>query len=249
MTHRHDCRSKEGRGANLPPCDCGIPDASQATHRHPESDPTEFVRNALIQCQYCWKSKASGVALKRCAGCQIAWYCDAECQTNAWPSHKSQCRINRNRRQNSKTAISLDNLRAFTSKHRPSLAHYGIFALDLVVDYTRCLRDILHLIFAHRPEAVRSELSFFLISADAVPLETLGAEGEEMREQLVQANEAQRRIGGLGCFFVVLKCTTPSNLAGNVAPVSFTKEELVGLRPGTPWRDELTRRLNEGIIV
>ena len=33
----------------------------------------------------------TGVELKRCAGCKVAWYCSKECQNAAWPEHKKTC--------------------------------------------------------------------------------------------------------------------------------------------------------------
>jgi len=176
-------------------------------------------------------------------------YCSTECQKKAWPTHKAKCKLNQNTRADGKTATSLDNLRAFASKHRPTLAGYGVRALDLVADHTRCVRDVLHLVFVHRAEAARSEMSFFLISADVVPLETFGDKAEEMREQLQLANEAQGRAGLTGSFYVVLNCISPDNIAMNITPVGFAKRDLGQFRPGMPWKEELMRRLNEGIVM
>ncbi|KDQ07500.1 hypothetical protein BOTBODRAFT_38799 [Botryobasidium botryosum FD-172 SS1] len=155
----------------------------------------------------------------------------------------------RNIQANPTMATSLENLRAFTSKHRPTLAEYGIRALDLVVDHTRCLRDVLHLVLVHRAEAARIEMSFFLVTVDVVPLESFGGKAEEMREQLQLANEAQRGAGLTGSFGVVLTCMSPSNPAMNITFVGFTKRDLADFTPGMPWKEELTRRLNEGIVV
>ncbi|KAK6246155.1 hypothetical protein SCA6_009245 [Theobroma cacao] len=40
-------------------------------------------------CQRCFKS---GDALLKCASCNIAWYCGAECQRLDWKLHKLECR-------------------------------------------------------------------------------------------------------------------------------------------------------------
>ena len=39
-------------------------------------------------CTVCMKT---GIELKRCAGCKVAWYCSKECQNAAWPEHKKTC--------------------------------------------------------------------------------------------------------------------------------------------------------------
>lgn len=270
-THRH--------GPDLPPCTCGIPNAPQSTQRHPESDPAESMRNTLTQCQYCWKSKSESVVLKKCAACQMEIYCvsishqprilareprltyhlnlhgcdlviqSPECQKKAWPSHKTKCKLNRTSRENPELASALDKLRLFTSKHRPTIAEYGIRALDLVVDPTRCLRDVLLLTVAYRAEARRPELSFYLVSADVVPLDMFGDRAEEMRGQLRLANQAQQRVGLTGSFFTVLSCASPGCMAMNITPVGFAKRDLVDFRPGMPWKEEMERRLNEGIVI
>jgi len=103
---------------------------------------------------------------------------------------------------------------------------------------------------AYRADAVRSETSFYLVSADVVPLETFGDKSEEMRGQLQSAIEAQQRVGGTGSFYVVLNCISPGTMVVNIAPVGFSKEDLAtGFTPGMPWKEELTRRLNEGIVM
>lgn len=51
-----------------------------------EMDPT-----APSSCSECGKSPA-GVKLSRCANCWTTRYCSRECQTAAWPAHKTQCK-------------------------------------------------------------------------------------------------------------------------------------------------------------
>ncbi|KDQ49547.1 hypothetical protein JAAARDRAFT_42780 [Jaapia argillacea MUCL 33604] len=245
MPHNHS-HSHGADGKELPPCTCGIPDAPR--NRHPESDPKETMRKGLTQCQYCYISQGGGISLKKCGACRTAIYCSPECQKKAWPSHKVQCKLNQ--RTNSSVAYSdIKLLRAFTSKHRPSLAEYGIRALDLVSDPTRCLRDVLLVNLANRPESGRSETSFYALSVQVVPLEFFHGNAEEMRGQLLQLNEQQKRIGMTGSFFVVLACIAGGECVSNIAPVGFDKSSLFGLKRGMPWKDELMRKLNEGIVT
>lgn len=167
--------------------------------------------------------------------------------------HKAQCMINR-QTQAALTPVGLEpstlqSLRSFTSKHRPTLARYAIISLDLVADPTRCLNYVLFVELYPRPESRRSETAFYVIDASVIPLEEVGAQTEQMREQLLQANEDHKKQGLMGCCFVVLNATTPTCILKNVAPVGFARNALSGLRAGMQWRDDLKRMLNEGIVV
>ena len=47
---------------------------------------------ADLSCSHCGKT---GKNFPRCGRCSLAYYCNATCQTQAWPSHKAQCKKNR----------------------------------------------------------------------------------------------------------------------------------------------------------
>lgn len=64
----YDFLEELGLGINPPP-------APKHNHRHPQSDPKEFERNHLVQCQYCFEPKTSGVTLLRCGACKVEIYC------------------------------------------------------------------------------------------------------------------------------------------------------------------------------
>ncbi|KDQ07499.1 hypothetical protein BOTBODRAFT_38797 [Botryobasidium botryosum FD-172 SS1] len=135
--------------------------------------------------------------------------------------------------------------------HRATLTEYGPLALDLVVDHTRCLRDVLFLSVAYRAEAARTETSFFLAGAEVVPLEALGEKlkAGEVRGQLQSANEASRRAGLTGSFGVVVACPSHGSLAILTTFCGFAKRDLIGLRPGMAWKEGSTRILNEAIVL
>jgi hypothetical protein len=40
-------------------------------------------------CEWCCKMDVH--ASKKCAQCQAVWYCNVECQRQAWPEHKKHC--------------------------------------------------------------------------------------------------------------------------------------------------------------
>jgi hypothetical protein len=55
-----------------------------------EADLTE-AESVKLDCFYCMKH--SECSLKKCAGCNVARYCDQECQKADWSSHKTVCRV------------------------------------------------------------------------------------------------------------------------------------------------------------
>jgi len=138
---------------------------------------------------------------------------------------------------------------SFAQKHRPTLANCAIVALDLFIDRARCMGYVLLVELYPRPESRRIETSFYVTDAKVVPLEEFGAQAEEMRKQLVMANEEQKKSGALGTLFVLLRGNLPTGQVTNVTGVGFGEHSLSGLRPGLPWKDKLKRMLNEGIVV
>ncbi|KAH9476565.1 hypothetical protein JR316_0010605 [Psilocybe cubensis] len=140
----------------------------------------------------------------------------------------------------------LKSLRAFCSKHRPSLAEYGIRSMDLSLDPTRSLRDVVLIKVKSVPNARRAETSFKAVDAEVVSTDTFGfAQGEELRGQLKDFHNQQKRIGKLGGIMVmVLDVDTNTS---NVCPVGFGKDVL-RLKAGLPWKEPLIRTLNKGIV-
>ncbi|KDQ07503.1 hypothetical protein BOTBODRAFT_149196 [Botryobasidium botryosum FD-172 SS1] len=230
-------------------CTCQTPTAPHTRRRHPESDPAQSQRKDYAQCQYCWKSKADGITLKKCAACQMEEYCSRECQKNAWPSHKARCKMNRSTQQITQEMHMPDvkTLYSFAQKHRANLANCSIVALDLFIDPTRCMRFVLLVELYPRPESRRIETSFYVTEAKVVPLEEFGAQADELRKQLALANEEQKKSGALGTLFVLLRANLPTGQVTNVTGVGFGEHSLQGLRRGLPWKEKLKKMLNEGI--
>jgi len=180
-------------------------------------------------------------------------YCSPECQRKGWPNHKVKCKLNRATVQATQGLEGeREALRSFTNKHRPTLAKYSMIALNLVVDRTRCTRDVLLIELYPRPEAQKTQTSFYVVDANVVPLnaEEFGERSaEDMREQLRIADEEQKREGLWGSLFVVLRCRFPTCTLTNITAVGFGETALSYLRPGLPWKNELKRMLNEGIVI
>lgn len=48
--------------------------------------------SALKQCGFCHKVPQEHDVLHRCSRCRQAWYCNQQCQKQAWPQHKHDCK-------------------------------------------------------------------------------------------------------------------------------------------------------------
>jgi len=164
--------------------------------------------------------------------------------------HKITCKINQETLKDPLKGPQVHALNAFAAKHRPTWQELGEIALGLVVDPKRCLRDLLLIFLVERPESRRAETRYYATDAEVQPLEFFDEEGEaKLRGQLMLSNAQHRKAGSDGCFFVVLICQETESI--HVAPVGFSWASLVlrRLRPGMPWKDEMLRRLNEGIVL
>ncbi|KAF8964029.1 hypothetical protein BDZ97DRAFT_1817612 [Flammula alnicola] len=142
---------------------------------------------------------------------------------------------------------AIRDLRHFTTKHRPTLSDTGIRALDLCLDPTRALRDVVVVFVKPRPDSTRVETSFIVTDAEVVPVEFFGPErAEEMRGQLKYVNEENKRMGGPGGILVVL-IDTESHVM-NAVGMGFG-EEVKDMKPGLPWKEKLMEKLNNGIML
>ncbi|KAJ6471576.1 hypothetical protein C8R47DRAFT_988221 [Mycena vitilis] len=139
---------------------------------------------------------------------------------------------------------ALKALRAFTAKHRPTVAEGGIRALNVIADPARAERDILMISLKQRGDSTRIQTAYTVVSVAVVPIAVFPT-SQEMRAQLKQAIEDNRRLGMAGAIFVILMDLDTG--VSNVAPVGFGDEPFPPL--GTTVEAWLTTRLNKGIIV
>ena len=54
-------------------------------------------------CAWC---EASGESMSKCSQCKVTYYCDAECQTNHWKTHKRECRRRTSNKSNDGSSSS-----------------------------------------------------------------------------------------------------------------------------------------------
>lgn len=143
-------------------------------------------------------------------------------------------------------SATLKALRAFCSKHRPSIAEYGIRALDLPLDPTRSLREVVVIDVVAVPDAKGPETAFKAVSANVVPMDVFGSvQGAELRSQLKNLEQQQKRIGQTGGIMVLVSDTGTG--LSNACPVGFGKDTLT-LKTGLPWKEPLIYTMNSGIV-
>lgn len=143
------------------------------------------------------------------------------------------------------------NLRAFTSKHRPTLAECGVRALDLMVDPSRAFRDTLSVFVHPRPNTSQAATFFIVVEARICPIEDYGpVHAAEMKKHLALVSANHQRLGLLGTFFVVLQVLEEGKVPiVNVVPFGFGKKTMKGMKPGMPWKELLSTLLNEGHVI
>lgn len=109
-------------------------------------------------------------------------------------------------------------LRLFTSKHRPSFAEAGVRALEVEKDLTRPQRDLLVVYLCTRPGKTRPETAFYVADAEVKPIDSFGrAKSEEMKQQLKEFDRVNKRTGAETTLFVMLFCMDKG--VSNIAPV------------------------------
>lgn len=172
------------------------------------------------------------------------------CQRAAWKTHKTKCQLNaRTSRVEPPGPLEAEKkmLRAFTSKHRPTLAECGVIALELGTNIDNADTKCFMVCVRKRRGARKSELAYTVVEAGAHPYSSLPPQMvEEMQIVRRETNRANLQQGLDGTFFVVL--LDIESAVQNNAPVGFSKEVASSLS-STSFRDRLFYCLNEGITV
>ena len=44
-------------------------------------------------CDFCFEIKEKDGLLKQCLGCNLVYYCNKSCQTEAWMDHREECKF------------------------------------------------------------------------------------------------------------------------------------------------------------
>ncbi|KAF5325096.1 hypothetical protein D9619_010011 [Psilocybe cf. subviscida] len=223
----------------------------------------EPVRKELMQCQFCYRSRLAGATLSRCSGCQIAFYCvslhDAqalaaemtslkskECQKKGWPLHKETCKVNQRILENPTSADGMRKLRAFTTKHRPTLSQFGRRALDLYDHPENAQESVLLVVTRPRKQATTTETSFVVQDVLVGAPSLFGHNEEGIRGRMKYLVEENERVGGKGGFTaVMMDVETQIN---NVVGVGFT-EDFERIDPGVDWKKAMMEKMNGGFVL
>ncbi|TFK63416.1 hypothetical protein BDN72DRAFT_322946 [Pluteus cervinus] len=225
------------------------------------------VRQELVSCQYCFRSKAEGLTLSICTGCRIELYCvrqirsfefsfnlvnrtinskSKECQKKAWPMHKPKCQFNQ-RNRHFINEDKMKRLRTFTRAHGPAIAEAGTRALEVGIRPENAQESILYLNVRERP-ATRPELSYYVTKAEVKPFEILGEEAaKEFREQLkrIIKHRTDRELDFSGVFFVALH--DEEHGLTNISPTAYSDE--VTYDEPVPWKEWMMEHMNGGILL
>jgi hypothetical protein len=101
-------------------------------------------------------------------------------------------------------------LRDFTSKHRPTINETAVRALNVFEDPSRAGRDLLMLRLRPRLDSTRTQTAFCVTAANVVPVDAFPM-AEDMRGQLKQIKEDDKRVGTLGALLVVCEVIDPKS--------------------------------------
>ena len=171
-----------------------------------------------------------------------------ECQKKAWSRHKEKCALNRKYQPaGGGEPKPMKDLRAFTSKHRPTISEAAATALGVAQDPKRAQEFVFVIFLRPRPASGRIETAFFAFGAAVVPFSAFSKEQiAEMKGQLKSAHDLNVKNGSLGAMEVVLMCMDPNVV--NVVMMGFSDDPSPLENPGENWKHWLLNRLNEGVV-
>lgn len=171
-----------------------------------------------------------------------------ECQKQAWQTHKIKCKLNQRigiLAPETQDATTL--LRAFCTKHRPTITFAAACALHLHTSPARSLTHVCQVYVYSRKASKRTETAFYAVEIEVTDIDEFPKEmADEMREQMAMAREKCVKAGGEGLFYVLVKCvdTVVANLMGSGFSRETCEEEYV-----EDWKEIALKRLNEGIVL
>ncbi|TFK63398.1 hypothetical protein BDN72DRAFT_847656 [Pluteus cervinus] len=148
----------------------------------------------------------------------------------------------------SPTALQkLRQIRAFTMKHRPTLRKAAVRALEIEKDPENAKKNVVMVYMVER-EAALTELSYYVASAEVVPIEHFGDRVVDMRDLMKSAHEQGKKAGfDMRAMLVVM--ADVDNALSNVVPIGFQVPVTPSsLDPEVDWKDWMVEQLNEGIL-
>ena len=145
------------------------------------------------------------------------------------------------------TDAKMKALRAFTSKHRPTICECAVRAFDLGRKPNNAESNVFFITLRERPGATKTELLYEVIDAAVLSFNDfppeLAEELRTMRKILTDSHQSDEYAYD-GIFFSMLHDTT--HHIRNVVPSSWSKENTYD-KP-MPYLEMLKKNLNGGIL-
>lgn len=139
----------------------------------------------------------------------------------------------------------LKTLRAFTSKHRPTLGECGVRALDLGRNPRNAQEKFLKINVRQRPGMQLADVLYVVEDAEVVAYADLPPEQvAEMLGVLGEMNKNRGR-GMEGTFFVMLHDVVTE--LKNITPITYAKSATYSRQ--LPYKEFLMEHLNNGITL
>nr|VWO94968.1 Zn(2)-C6 fungal-type domain-containing protein [Ganoderma boninense] len=228
-----------------------VPPEPTAPHG-PKVDRKDRIQANMMHCQNCDNSRADGAKLFRCSACKTELYCSQKCQREAWPSHKSKC--NMNRLADALRPDSVDvmkRLRAFSSKHGPSLADGGFAAMNIFEHPERATDSVFAVAMRPRRDSTRPETGFYVYDAGVFKIADLPyppGELAKIREMIVTAGNTWKQRGAAGVFLVMMH--NVEGCMSNMVPFTYYEEAENHLPKEMQenWKPYMLHMMNEGIV-
>ncbi|KAI0669543.1 hypothetical protein C8Q78DRAFT_184740 [Trametes maxima] len=141
----------------------------------------------------------------------------------------------------------MKDLRAFTSKHRPTISSAARTALGCVENPKRAQEYVFVIFLRPRPSSSHIETAYWALGAAVVPFSAFPPDQiAEMKGQLKSATDLNVANGSLGAMEVILMCIDPNVV--NVVMMGFSDGPSPVEEPGKNWKHWLLHRLNEGLV-
>ncbi|KAM5537923.1 hypothetical protein V8D89_008399 [Ganoderma adspersum] len=228
-----------------------VPPEPTAPHG-PKVDRKDRIQASMMHCQNCDYSRADGAKLFRCSACKTELYCSQKCQREAWPVHKSKCTMNRLSDTLRPDSVDvMKRLRAFSSKHGPSLADGGYAAMNIFEHPERAMDSAFAVVMRPRRNSTRPETGFYVYDAGVFRLADLPYPPEErakIKEMIVTSGNTWKKHGAAGVFLVMMH--NVEGCMSNMVPFTYYEraENHLSKEMMENWKPYMLRMMNEGIV-
>ena len=137
-------------------------------------------------------------------------------------------------------------LRAFSSKHGPSLADGGYAAMNIFKHPERAMDSVFAVAMHPRRDSTRPETGFYVYDARVFRLADLPYPGEgqeRIKEMIVTSGNTWKKHGAAGVFLVMMH--NVEGCMSNMVPFTYYKRAENHL---SNWKMHMLRMMNEGLV-